>query len=91
MTTIYRGTREADGCKVVILQDTRAARRLPMRLKLANHSPTGFEWGYGGIGSGAIALALLADALDDDERALRLHQRFKWRVIGKLPRKEIGK
>jgi hypothetical protein len=27
---------------------------LPMRLELANHSPTGFEWGYGGSGSAQL-------------------------------------
>ena len=85
--TIYRGSREADGtCRVVVLENTRAARRLPMRLDLANHSPTGFEWGYGGSGPAQLALALLAHALGDDARALRHHQRFKWRVVGRLAR-----
>ena len=31
-----------------------------------------------------LALAILADALDDDKRAKRLHQRFKFRFIGAL-------
>ena len=84
MTTIYRGRREDDGCVVVILEDTRAARRLPMRLPLRNHSPTGFEWGYAGSGPAQLALALLAHALGDDDRALRLYQDFKFRVIGPL-------
>lgn len=59
-------------------------RELPLRLDLRNHSPTGFGWGYGGSGPAQLALALLADVLGDDDRALRLYQQFKWRLIGGL-------
>lgn len=59
---------------------------LPMRLDLENHSPTGLEWGYGGSGPAQLALAILADALDDDERALGLYQTFKNQVIARLDR-----
>ena len=41
------------------------------------HSPTGFEWGYVGSGPAQLSLALLADALGDDERAQDLYQQFK--------------
>ena len=58
--------------------------RLRPRLDLDNHSPTGFSWGYGGSGPAQLALALLADALDDDERALRLHQPYKWKVVAAI-------
>jgi len=61
-------------------------RALPLRLDLSNHSPTGFSWGYGGSGPAQLALALLADALKDDERALRLHQPFKWQVTAMIKR-----
>src|SRR5262245_15107391 len=61
---------------------------LPLRLDLDNHSPTGFEWGYGGSGPAQLALAILADALADDDRAVRLHQRFKWRAITTITRAE---
>ena len=43
-----------------------------------NHSPTGFEVGYGGSGPAQLALALLLEAGLSDERAVHLHQRFKW-------------
>ena len=87
MTTIYRGRRNENGDGVVtFMEDTRAARPLPMRLDLWNHSPTGFEWGYGGSGPAQLALALLAHALGDDERASRLHQKFKWLMISRLSR-----
>jgi uncharacterized protein (DUF2249 family) len=58
---------------------------LPLRLDLANHSPTGFAWGYGGSGPAQLALALLADHFGDDAKALRLYQRFKHVCIGRLP------
>lgn len=58
---------------------------LSPRFDLANHSPTGFQWGYGGSGPAQLALAICADALDDDERAMAIYQRFKSRVIRKLP------
>jgi hypothetical protein len=57
-----------------------------MRLDLFNHSPTGFEWGYAGSGPAQLALAILADVLRDDDRAVRLHQRFKFKVIAMLDR-----
>ena len=57
------------------------ATPLPLRLDLYTGSPTGFAWGYGGSGPAQLALALLADVLEDDEQALRLHQSFKWRAI----------
>jgi hypothetical protein len=79
----YVGRREPDGkCRVVIDGTT----RLKLRLDLASHSPTGFEWGYGGSGPAQLALAILADALGDDKAALALHQAFKFKVIGALRR-----
>ena len=48
------------------------------------HSPTGFDWGYGGSGPAQLALAVLANHLSDDEEALNLYQRFKWAVIAEL-------
>jgi hypothetical protein len=61
---------------------------LPLRLDLFNHSPTGFGWGYGGSGPAQLALALLADALGDDDLAVRLHQAFKFKVVACWPEGE---
>jgi hypothetical protein len=60
-------------------------RPLNPRLDLWNHSPTGFEWGYGGSGPSQLALALLADHLGDDKQAVSLYQSFKSAVVAKLP------
>ena len=58
---------------------------LDLRLDLANHSPTGFCWGYGGSGPAQTALAILADYFADDALALRYYQEFKSKVIAQLP------
>lgn len=76
------------GSRVVITEAGWRNRHLRPRLDLANHSPTGFAWGYEGSGPAQLALALLADVLGDDDRALRLHQRFKRRLVASLPQSE---
>lgn len=59
---------------------------LDPRLDLQNHSPSGFSWGYGGSGPAQLALAILADFLNDDQRALALYQHFKFILISRLDR-----
>src|SRR5687767_12302156 len=48
---------------------------------LRNHSPDGFNWGYGGSGPAQLALALLLAADIADDIALRLYQDFKWEYV----------
>ena len=64
-----------------------ARNPLPLRLDLANHSPTGFGWGYLGSGAAQLALALLAHGTGDDVFALARYQEFKEDVIAHLPDK----
>ena len=85
----YQGTRTSQGCIVTV-----DGKPLNLRLDLWNHSPTGFEWGYGGSGPAQLALAILAHHYRDkdtlppgDEVAISLHQRFKWLAVANLPRK----
>lgn len=59
-------------------------RALNPRHDLRNHSPDGFQWGYGGSGPAQLALALCADALNDDERAQRQYQTFKANVVARI-------
>ena len=87
----YIGTphREAgSGQPAVNVCDGEKCQPLPLRLDLFNHSPTGFNWGYGGSGPAQLAVALLADALGDDDRAIRLHQCFKFKVVACWPEGE---
>jgi hypothetical protein len=80
----YTGTRLDAGCAVVVF-DGNESRGLNPRFDLGNHSPSGFEWGYGGSGPAQLALALAADVLADDETALGVYQRLKRCVVCKFP------
>ncbi|WP_423751857.1 DUF6166 domain-containing protein [Salinirarus marinus] len=53
-------------------------------LALVNHSPSGFEWGYGGSGPAQLALALLLDYTGDEAFALDHYQAFKTEVVSQL-------
>jgi Family of unknown function (DUF6166) len=73
----YTGCRGPEGCVVWVTDGTSEPKPLDPCWELRNHSPTGFEWGYGGSGPAQLALAILADHLDDDRAALNLYQRFQ--------------
>lgn len=78
----YEGVREGHAITVTV-----NGSRLNPRNDLWNHSPTGFEWGYGGSGPAQLALAILADHCDNDHEAFNFHHRFKWTVIAGLPKR----
>jgi len=82
---IYQGIRTTQGCEVTVREDDGPPRPLAPRLDLRNHSPTGFSWAYAGSGPAQLSLALLADALGDDEQAQDFYQDFKFKVVGRLP------
>ena len=76
----YEGRREGYAIDVLV-----NGAPLNPRLDLRNHSPTGFEWGYGGSGPAQLALAILADHFGSDEPALAIYQSFKRAVIATFP------
>jgi hypothetical protein len=76
----YTGRRRFSATKVTV-----DGRPLRFRRDLRSHSPAEFEWGYGGHGPAQLALAILADHLDDDQAALNFYQRFKWNVVAEFP------
>ena len=76
----YEGRRE--GSRRIVTTD---GQPLNPRFDLRKHSPGGFEWGYGGSGPAQLALAILADHLENDGIAEDLYQRFKWAVVANLP------
>jgi len=86
---VYRGWRPRRGDCVVVKDLGSDHKSLPLYLEVMNHSPTGFEWGYGGSGPSQLALAILVDRLGYARRAeaMMLHQAFKITVIAKLDRK----
>ncbi len=79
----FRGYRTAGGALFVRVVPGDV---LPPRFDLWNHSPDGFEWGYGGSGPAQLSLAILAFLCGDDVLAVRLHQAFKFQVISALPK-----
>lgn len=56
--------------------------------KIINHSPDGFNWGYGGSGPAQLALAILLK-ITSRETAMQMYQDFKWDVIASLPQSDI--
>jgi hypothetical protein len=50
-----------------------------------NHSPDGFNWGYGGSGPAQFALAILLHAGLDRDTAVHVHQALKWDFVARLP------
>jgi hypothetical protein len=79
---IYKGQRHGN-IPIVTVNNV----PLNSRLDLMNHSSVEFEfeWGYGGSRPAQLALALLANHLNDDKVAIAFHQSFKWKVVSKLP------
>ena len=75
----YVGGRSLAGAEVTV-----DGRALDPRFDLKRLSPAGFEWTYEGAGPAQLALALLADHLGDDARALTLYQPFMRAVVADL-------
>ena len=81
----YEGQQAVGGGGVTVCQEGAEPKALNPRFDLRCHSPTGFAWGYGGSGPAQLALALAADALGDDERAQKVYQDLKFKVVARLP------
>ena len=80
----YHGLREREtGPQPVYVVEEGQRRPLDPRHDLRNHSPDGFQWGYGGSGPAQLALAILADA-SDDETAMQHYQQFKSDIISQF-------
>ena len=85
-TKVYSGWRNpaelntAGDCTVTVDGRTLTPAR---SLKVRNHSPAGFNWGYGGSGPAQLALAILLDYLDDEVLAQRYYQDFKFTYVAR--------
>lgn len=53
-------------------------------LRVFNHSPSGFAWGYSGSGPAQLALAILLAVGIGETAAVSLHQRFKSEFVAPL-------
>jgi hypothetical protein len=76
---LYRGGRSLEGAVVTVDE-----KPLDPRYDLRQLSATGFEWTYEGAGPAQLALALLADHLGDDARALELYEPFMRQLVAEL-------
>jgi hypothetical protein len=65
------------GVSAVVLHATGGESPLPHAIL---HSPSGFEFGYGGSGPADLALAILRACLPAED-AMIWHQNFKWTVV----------
>src|SRR5689334_17473273 len=84
----YIGTSDGMGSEVGVHTDNGLVYPLDPRFDLANHSPTGFSWGYWGSGPAQLALAILADHQLDDESALAMYHEFMRAMIAPLDQKK---
>lgn len=72
----YAGDRTIDG--IVVTVD---GEPLDPRFAVRTYSDNGFEWTYEGNESRQLALAILADHLGDEQRALELVEPFMRAVV----------
>jgi hypothetical protein len=79
MSKIYEGSRTIDG--IVVTVD---GVPLDERYDIQAFTSMGFEWTYEGKEPRQLALALLADHLGDDPKALALSKAFTQRVVAEL-------
>lgn len=56
--------------------------------KVYNHSPDGFNHGYGGSGPAQLALAIMLKLINDPALAQEHYHEFKWGVVSRLPAHE---
>jgi hypothetical protein len=74
----------------VVVRDGGEKRPLDPRFDLRKHSLSGFAWGKANENAAPanqLALALVADALRNDQRAAQLHERFSRRVVTLFPQR----
>ena len=73
---VYTGDRTIDGISVLVGGDP-----LDPRFDVKRFSKTGFEWTYEGDAPAQLALAILADHYQDDDKALAHHEAFMREIV----------
>lgn len=83
----YFGERTDAGCRVYVKHGLKwvPLQTWPDQMKSA---PAGVDWGFMCSGSPLLSLAILADHLQDNQRALELYRDFEFMVVARLNRNE---
>ena len=76
---VYEGRRSIDGLVVTV-----DGRPLPEHYEVKRFTRFGFEWTYEGDSPQQLALAVLADFLGDNVRAIQLSRPFMREVVANL-------
>ena len=76
---IYQGKRTIDGLVVTV-----DGQPLDEHYEVKRFTKFGFEWTYEGDSPQQLALAILADYLGDNARAIRLSEPFMKQVVANL-------
>lgn len=85
-TTVYFGKRLGATSDVPISVTVNGETLDPApSIRLRNHSPDGFNWGYNGSGPAQLALGLLLDFTEDEVTATKHYQAFKTALIQGFP------
>jgi len=72
---------------VILERDASGYATANVPQSIVNHSPSGFEWGYGGSGPADLALNILAQAIGSEAAQKgQLYQKFKWDFIAHMPK-----
>lgn len=85
---LFPGTNSVTATYIQDLEEV--SRPLPLYLEEVQHSPTGFEWGYGGSGPAQLAYAILrfyfelSGHEDPAGQAQEHYQDFKRELIARL-------
>ena len=75
---IIRGRKSGLDCVVELDNESyRTKLSLEKSLKIADHSPDGFQWGYSGSGAAQLAAAILYEITDDVELSRTYYELFK--------------
>ena len=81
---IIRGRKSGLDCVVELDNESyRTKLSLEKSLKIADHSPDGFQWGYSGSGPAQLAAAILYEITDNPELTRTYYQLFKFDHVAK--------
>lgn len=76
---VYSGRRRGYGPHEVLVTSDEGVTQLEHRV---HHSPTGFEWGYGGSGPADLARSIIWDVLGEKPTP-SMYMAFKFEVVAK--------